>query len=323
MIQILKRQWFIVLVAVTLLATLIFYVYDTNKDNLPGRRVNGKDVVFSVGDVNVTTDEFFEKLFAQFGIDAVYMFFDRAVVNAAIADSNVFVTKAEVDAQGVIANFREFYGPSYETNLLDALRALGYTSLNNLQDYFVYVYKRQELFNAYVDTNLDTLFPNFNAERRPRIVSHVLIRMDDPFNPTADEQARLDAAKQALADGMSFADLARNFSDDTSNNLRGGSLGYVDAQTQFVPEFLIAALATPAGELSAWTQTSFGFHLISVDSTDVEDFKAYQEFYEAILNQDPQLQARILWQAAEDLGVDFFGNDDLKAQLKTYMGIED
>ena len=323
MIDFIKRQWFIVLVAVLLASTLIFYVYDTNKDNLPARRVDGKDIVFSVGEVNVSTDEFFDKLYAQYGMDAVFMFFDRAVVNAAVADSNVFETKAQVDAEGVIANFKEYYGSDYEQYIVDALKSLGYSSLDQLDDYFIYVYKRQELFKAYADANMDTLFPAFNESRKPRVVSHVLIRMDNSSTPTADEQARLDAAKKALEDGMSFEELVRTYSDDTSNNLNQGLLGYMDAQTSYVPEFLAAALTTPAGSLSPWIQTTYGYHLIRVDADDLESLKNYQEFYDALLSTDTTLQGRILWEKAEELGFDFLGNDELVTKLKAYMGIED
>ena len=323
MIDFIKRQWFIVLVAVLLASTLIFYVYDTNKDNLPARRVDGKDIVFSVGEVNVSTDEFFDKLYAQYGMDAVFMFFDRAVVNAAVADSNVFETKAQVDAEGVIANFKEYYGSDYEQYIVDALKSLGYSSLDQLDDYFIYVYKRQELFKAYADANMDTLFPAFNESRKPRVVSHVLIRMDNSSTPTADEQARLDGAKKALEDGMSFEELVRTYSDDTSNNLNQGLLGYMDAQTSYVPEFLAAALTTPAGSLSPWIQTTYGYHLIRVDADDLESLKNYQEFYDALLSTDTTLQGRILWEKAEELGFDFLGNDELVTKLKAYMGIED
>jgi foldase protein PrsA len=323
MLAVLKRQWFIVVVALVLFSTLIFYVYEQNKDNLPARRVGGKDIVFAVGDVNVSTDEFFERLYAQFGIDAVYMFFDRAVVDAAIPDSNVFTTKAQIDAEGVRRNFQEYYGPSYESFLVDALRSLGYSTINDLERYFVYVYKRQEMFKAYVDENLDTIAPDFKQTLMPRVVSHVLVVMDDPLNPTAEEQARLDAAQAAWAEGMSFEELVRNFSDDTSNNLTNGLLGYMDVNTNFVLEFKLAALRLEAGEISDWVRSSFGYHLIRVDATDIESLSIYQEFYDAILGQDQALQARIIWNKATELNVNFYGNDELVVALKKYMGIED
>jgi foldase protein PrsA len=323
MLDVLKRQWFIGVVAIVLLSTLVFYVYEQNKDNLPAKRVGGKDIVFSVGDVDVTTDEFFDRLYAQFGIDAVYMFFDRAVVEAAVADSNVFTTKAQVDAEGVKQNFQEYYGAAYETFLLDALKSLGYSSLSDLDRYFVYVYKRQELFKSYADDNMDTLFPSFNETNLPRVVSHVLITMDDASNPTAEEQTRFDNAKAALENGMSFEELVRTYSDDTSNNLNNGLLGYMDVNTSFVPEFKLAALSLEAGELSDWVMTTYGYHLIRMDANDLNALKNYQEFYDALLGQDQALQSRIIWEKAEALNVDFFGNDELMASLKKYMGIED
>ena len=65
MLAVIKRQWFVVLVAVLLFATVIYYVYDQNKDNLPSKSVGGKDVVFSVADTDVTTAEFYTQLSNQ------------------------------------------------------------------------------------------------------------------------------------------------------------------------------------------------------------------------------------------------------------------
>ena len=126
MFAVLKRQWFIVLVAVLLLSTILFYIYDNNKDNLPSKSVGGKDIVFSIAETDVTADEFYDELYNRYGMGAIYLFFERAVVEAAVEGSAVITTKAEVDAEGVIANFKEYYGTEYETFLIEALKTLGY-----------------------------------------------------------------------------------------------------------------------------------------------------------------------------------------------------
>ena len=37
MLEFIKKQWFLSLIAVLLLGTIGFYVYDQNKDNLPSK----------------------------------------------------------------------------------------------------------------------------------------------------------------------------------------------------------------------------------------------------------------------------------------------
>jgi len=82
MLAVIKRQRFVVLVAVLLCAIIVFFVYDQNKDNLPSKSVGGKDVVFTVADTDVTTDEFYSELYKQYGISAVYMFLEKAIVDS-------------------------------------------------------------------------------------------------------------------------------------------------------------------------------------------------------------------------------------------------
>ena len=63
MIKILKKQWFVVLIALIFIGFAIFSVYDTNKGKLPGKSVDGKDVVAGLkGDVNITADELYKNL---------------------------------------------------------------------------------------------------------------------------------------------------------------------------------------------------------------------------------------------------------------------
>ena len=319
----LKRQWFLVLIAGLLLATIIFFVYDQNKDNLPAKSVGGKDVVFSVAGTDVTTDELYAKLYDKAGIDIVYMLFERGVVNAAVADTDVIRTKAQVDADSVTANFKDYYGDAYETYILNALKGLGYSKLEDLTNYFMYTYKLQELTNGYIDANMDTLYPAFNETNKPRIVSHVLIKMDDPKNPTADEKARFEEAKAAYASGTRFEEMVTKYSDDTSNNTTKGVLGYVDKNTQYETAFLDAAMALNEGQVSDWIETSYGYHLIRVDAANLDALKEYQEFYSAIAQADTKIQATVIWNKAEELNVDFLGNDELKAKIMSYMGIEE
>lgn len=325
MLAYMKRQWFLVLIAGLLFATILFYVYDQNKDNLPAKSVGGKDVVFSVAQTDVTTDELYTNLYNQGGLDIIYMLFERGVVHAAVETTDVMKTKAEVDVEGVKTNFSDYYGvDAYETYLVEALKSMGYTKLEDLTDYFIYTYKLQELTNAHIDANMDTLLADFQVTNQPRLVSHALVMMDDPANPTAEETARFEEAKAAYANGMSFEDVVVNYSDDTSNNMIKGSLGYMDVTTQYEENFLNAALAlTEAGQVSDWIQTSYGWHLIRVDAMDLESLKEYQEFYTAILSTDPSLQANVIWSKAKELNVDFLGNDELKAEILNYMGIEE
>ncbi|MDE2401288.1 MAG: peptidylprolyl isomerase [Burkholderiales bacterium] len=98
---------------------------------------------------------------------------------------------------------------------------------------------------------------------------HILIRT----TPKLDTQTALarmqDIRRQLLGGQASFAQLARQFSDDGSAT-HGGDLGWA-APGQFVPEFEKALLALQPGQISEPVVTRFGVHLIQlVERREIE-----------------------------------------------------
>ncbi|MEZ6192889.1 MAG: peptidylprolyl isomerase [Phycisphaerales bacterium] len=83
--------------------------------------------------------------------------------------------------------------------------------------------------------------------------SHILVKT---------EAEALDL-KQQIADGASFADLAKKHSSCPSGRA-GGSLGQFN-QGDMVPEFDAVIFSDlPIGEVSDPVKTQFGYHLIEV-----------------------------------------------------------
>jgi len=75
------------------------------------------------------------------------------------------------------------------------------------------------------------------------------------------EEACLDL-KQQIADGASFADLAKQHSKCPSGQ-SGGDLGTF-GQGQMVPEFDKVVFNEAVGEVHGPVQTQFGYHLLEV-----------------------------------------------------------
>lgn len=80
---------------------------------------------------------------------------------------------------------------------------------------------------------------------------HILVSSEDEAKKVID----------LYNSGTSFADLAAQYSTDTSNNQNGGDLGWF-TKGAMVKEFEDAAFALKVGEISAPVKTQYGYHVI-------------------------------------------------------------
>ena len=270
MIEKLKENWFVVLVAVILIAAVGYYTYDTNKGKLPGKKVDGKDVVASIGDTDFFADDLYLELYgdesssSSAGTQVLFSYFERAVVDAAVSVDDEMKTNIATAVTSVKQNYE-----GQESTLLSQLQAAGYSSLDDLELYFTHSFKMQKLIGDAYAKDLDNLFTPIYEEKNSRVVSHILVTISDFNNITEEEQAKMDAIDQALADGEDFAEVAKEYSDDGSAS-DGGNLGYVDSDSSLVTEFKEAALAAEKGVVTDWVQTEYGYHKILVTETDKE-----------------------------------------------------
>lgn len=91
---------------------------------------------------------------------------------------------------------------------------------------------------------------------------HILLRTTPQVSISAARAKMADIRKQIVGGQASFAQLARQHSEDGSA-AKGGDLGWA-APGQFVPEFEKALLALQPGEISEPVVSRFGVHLIQL-----------------------------------------------------------
>jgi peptidyl-prolyl cis-trans isomerase D len=91
--------------------------------------------------------------------------------------------------------------------------------------------------------------------------SHILLKLEGKDEKQVQALAE-DLAKKAKG-GADFAALAKQYSEDDSNNMNGGDLDYF-GRGRMVAEFEQAAFAMKAGEISGPVKTAFGYHIIKV-----------------------------------------------------------
>lgn len=115
--------------------------------------------------------------------------------------------------------------------------------------------------------------------------SHILLKTIDDNGKELSDKKKAEAKKKAeealkkVKNGEDFAEVAKEYSQDTSNASNGGELGTF-GKGQMVKEFEDAAFSMKPGEISDLVKTQYGYHIIKV--TDRVD---KQQSYDEVKNQ--------------------------------------
>lgn len=119
-------------------------------------------------------------------------------------------------------------------------------------------------------------------------VRHILFSLtneDGSAKHTKEEALKLAKdAQQKLKNGEDFAKLAKELTDDPGSKETGGL--YADAEVgSWVPEFKKAAIEQPIGVVGDPVETTFGYHVIKVESRSVKSFDSVKDSIRGSLEQ--------------------------------------
>jgi peptidyl-prolyl cis-trans isomerase D len=120
--------------------------------------------------------------------------------------------------------------------------------------------------------------------------SHILFTTEGKDEKAVQAKAE-EVLKLAKAPGADFAALAKQHSEDESNNTNGGDLDYF-GRGRMVPEFENVAFAMKNGEISDLVKTSFGFHIIKMVDNKPESTRPLTEVR-------AEIEEQLKWQRAQ------------------------
>jgi len=122
---------------------------------------------------------------------------------------------------------------------------------------------------------------NYVLPERVR-ASHILIKVTESRDEEAAKALAQDIRERALKGTTSFAELAVEFSEDSSVTTNSGDLGYF-ARGQMVKPFADAAFSLQIGEISEPVRTQFGYHVVKVVDHQQESIASFDEVKEQIV----------------------------------------
>ena len=220
---------------------------------------------------------------------------NRQVLAEAAQREGVTVTDGDVDAQ--LQRFAEQAGGR---EALEAQAAQSGISPEDLPRFLRDVVLDQKLGDALTEDvevpqeTLEQLYEQ-NIAQFDRVESrHILVE---------DEAQARSILAQVREDPAQFADLAAEFSIDTSNKDQGGNLGLA-GRGQFVPEFEELLFSAEPGTYDV-VQTQFGWHVVNVidrQTTSLADARPDLRRV-ALQGERQQAVAERLREVAADLGV--------------------
>ncbi len=173
----------------------------------------------------------------------------------------------------------------------------------------------------YVTLSLESLLPQIQLDaaevrkyyegqrgqfevKEARQASHILVSVDPGAGADARQKARAkaDGIYQQLAQRpASFAELARQHSQDPGSATRGGDLGWISRGTmKDVPEFEEALFKLKPGEISPPVESKLGFHIIRLTALQPAQVKSLEEVRAQIEKElRKQLAAKKFAEAAD------------------------
>ncbi|WP_440961098.1 foldase protein PrsA [Paenibacillus nitricinens] len=176
--------------------------------------------------------------------------------------------KKEADSQ--IADLKKALGDNYKKTLKDADVTEG--DIHSYMERVLTVY--QDMLLKVTDDQVIKEFEATKGDFTVATLRHVLIGLTDANSKERTSEEALKIAKEVKAKldgGADFAAIAKEYSDDTASKETGGE--YKDkAVGTYVDEFKKAAQTLPLNTISDPIETSYGYHIIKVESRTDKTF---------------------------------------------------
>ena len=289
-------------------------------------------VSLSKTEFKITADDLYKTLKEKYATNYIIQEIDEAILNKEYESND----EAKEYVENQIKIYKMMYGNS-DSDLLNALQNAGYKDLAEFENTILTSYKRNLATKDYERENIseDKIKKYYDESIYGDItVSHILVKLD--ITDTMTDEEKEEANKKAddkikeiyekLDGGTSFADVAKEYSEDTATKEDGGRIGTFnkDQMTEkFNREFEDAAIDL---KVESYTKkavkSSYGYHIIYKDAEkekpEPETVKQtiIDNLIDDAISEDSKAEYKAMIKLREDYGLTF-NDDDVKNQYDT------
>ena len=292
---------------------------------------SGKDSVVSLSktEFKITVDDLYQTLKDKYATNYIIQEIDKAILDEKY--------KTDDEAKEYVENQMKIYKMMYNNSddeLLEALQNAGYKSLDEFEETILLSYKKKEASKDYVKKSIsdDEIKKYYDENVYGEItVSHILINVENTDSMTDKEKEeaskkiddKIKEIYKKLDDGTSFAEVAKEFSDDAATKNDGGKIGTFtkgEMTEKFNNEFEEAAMNLKVGNYTKKTvKSSYGYHIIYKDEEKekptLEESKqtVIDKLVDNALESDSKAEYKAMIELRDEYGLEF-NDDTVKSQ---------
>lgn len=238
---------------------------------------DGKDVIASIDEMDYLADDMYNELSkTAAGKSLLFSYVLDELIKANFPVNDAMKKNADDIITNIETNYKNQYGDEAQEQLENALASSGYASMDAYREAMIYSLQYAEFMKKYVKDHYDEVFEDYYKQEKPRYLSLIKVAMSDPENPTEEESEKLKEIETLLKTDKTFADIASQYSDDTTKTSKG-QLGIVDSTLQlsnsYGSDVQKIALSLKEGEVSQSIKGSDGYYILYCSSMDKETMK--------------------------------------------------
>lgn len=133
-------------------------------------------------------------------------------------------------------------------------------------------------------------------------VRHILIQLPRTEDDDQRVLSEITDIRNQIKNGASFAEMAKEYSDDAESQDKGGDLGWLPVNTLQIREFRMVADTLGVGKVSQPFKTQFGYHLVLIEDKEAAGPLRLDEDWDRIQSMAlNQKQQQILTDWVDDL----------------------